>query len=83
MTDCISGLQPLADQAAATLARNPVLVTALNPEIGYEAAAAIAKRALREGRPVLDVALEDTDLPRETLARLLDPGPLARGEHGD
>lgn len=83
MTDCINGLQPLADQAAATLARNPVLVTALNPEIGYEAAAAIAKRALREGRPVLDVALEDTDLPRETLLRLLDPAPLARGERGE
>jgi fumarate hydratase class II len=82
MTDCLAGLQPLADHAAATLARNPVLVTALNPEIGYEAAAAIAKRAVAEGRPVLDVAEEDTGMSRDTLARLLDPGPLARGNHG-
>ena len=83
MTDCLAGLQPLADHAAATLARNPVLVTALNPEIGYEAAAAIAKRAVAEGRPVLDVAEEDTGMSRDTLARLLDPGPLARGNHGE
>ncbi len=83
MTDCLAGLQPLADHAAATLARNPVLVTALNPEIGYEAAAAIAKRAVAEGRPVLDVAEEDTGMSRDTLARLLDPGPLARGKHGE
>lgn len=83
MTDCLAGLQPLADHAAATLARNPVLVTALNPEIGYEAAAAIAKRAVAEGRPVLDVAEEDTGMSRDALARLLDPGPLARGNHGE
>jgi len=55
------------------LARNPVLVTALNPLIGYLKAAAIAKRALAEGRPILDVADEETDLGRERLRELLDP----------
>jgi fumarate hydratase class II len=58
------------------LARNPVLVTALNPLIGYARAAAIAKRALAEGRPILDVADEETDLGRERLAELLDPRRL-------
>lgn len=77
----------LADKAIATftvnelrlqaaLARNPILVTALNPLIGYERAAEIAKQAYREGRPVLDVAVEKTDLGRERLADLLDPAKL-------
>ena len=55
------------------LARNPILVTALNPVIGYDRAAAIAKRAYKEGRPVLEVALEDSGLDRAALTRLLDP----------
>ena len=77
----------LADRAISTftvneenlkhaLSRNPVLVTALNPVIGYLKAAEIAKQAYREGRPVLDVALENTDLSQEELEELLDPAKL-------
>jgi len=58
------------------LRRNPILVTALNQRIGYEAGSRIAKRAYAEGRPVLDVAEEDTELSRDELARLLDPAGL-------
>ena len=61
------------------LARNPILVTALNPVIGYERAAAIAKKAYAEGRPVFDVALEMSGLAREELQRLLDPAALTHG----
>jgi fumarate hydratase class II len=61
------------------LARNPILVTALNPLIGYEKGAAIAKRAYKEGRPILEVAEEMTNLKREELARLLDPKSLTEG----
>ena len=61
------------------LARNPILVTALNPVIGYERAAAIAKRAYAEGRPVFDVAREMSGLSDEELRRLLDPAALTRG----
>lgn len=61
---------------ADSLARNPILVTALNPVVGYLAAAKIAKRAYAEQLPVLDVAVEMTDLSREDLAVLLDPGRL-------
>ncbi|MGV6807278.1 MAG: class II fumarate hydratase [bacterium] len=77
----------LADKAIATLhirnehveqhlTRNPILVTALNPLIGYAKAAEIAKKAYRENRPVIDVAEEMTDIDRGELARLLDPARL-------
>jgi fumarate hydratase class II len=59
------------------LALNPILVTSLNPVIGYLKAAEIGKIASKEKRPVLDVALEHTELSREELTRLLDPARLA------
>lgn len=58
------------------LARNPILVTALNSLIGYEQAAAIAKKAYKEGRAIIDVAEEETQLSRAELERLLDPKRL-------
>jgi fumarate hydratase class II len=67
------------EQLEQPLARNPILVTALNPMIGYQAAAAIAKQAYAEGRPIIDVAAEHTDIAREHLEELLDPGRLADG----
>ena len=59
------------------LSLNPILVTSLNPRIGYLRAAEIAKIAQQQGRPILAVALEETDIPREELERLLDPKSLA------
>ncbi|QNI03190.1 class II fumarate hydratase [Halomonas sp. SH5A2] len=67
------------DNIEAPLARNPILVTALNSAIGYNAAAAIAKEAYQTGRPIIDVAEEHTDLGRDRLERLLDPEALTRG----
>jgi fumarate hydratase class II len=61
------------------LARNPILVTALNPVIGYEKGAAIAKKAYAEGRPILEVAAEMTHLSVDELRRLLDPKTLTEG----
>jgi fumarate hydratase class II len=61
------------------LDRNPILVTALNPVIGYEKGAAVAKKAYAEGRPVKEVAREMTDLSNEELDRLLDPASLTEG----
>ena len=61
------------------LERNPILVTALNPVIGYEKGAAIAKQAYAEGRAIREVAMEETDLDAETLSNLLDPNELTRG----
>ena len=59
--------------------RNPILVTALNPIIGYDQAAKIAKKAFAENRPVLDVALEMTDLSKEALEKALDPIKMPKG----
>jgi len=61
------------------LDRNPILVTALNRVIGYEKGAAIAKKAYAEGRSVIDVASEMTDLSEAELAKLLNPEKLTQG----
>lgn len=85
-----NGCELLADKAIATfsvndvnltkaLARNPILVTALNPIIGYAKAAAIAKKAYAENRDIIDVAVEETDIERIRLEELLDPEKLTRG----
>ena len=62
-----------------SLSKNPILVTALNPIIGYEKAALIAKKAYKENRPILDVAAEETDISYAKLKKLLDPSKLSKG----
>lgn len=75
----IAGFTVNGDAMRAALDRNPILVTALNPVIGYETGAAIAKRAYTEGRPLIDVAKEMTELSEDELRRLLDPAALTAG----
>jgi fumarate hydratase class II len=75
----IAGFTVNTDNINAALDRNPILVTALNPVIGYEKGAAVAKKAYKEGRPVKEVAKEMTDLSDEELDRLLDPAGLTEG----
>ena len=77
--DAIAGFSVNESQIQAALQRNPILVTALNPVIGYDKAAAIAKRAYRESRPIIDVAAEETDLGGEKLESLLNSSELTRG----
>ena len=67
------------EHLAQSLAQNPVLVTALNSVIGYELGAKIAKTAYQQKRPVIEVALELTDIGEKELRRLLDPALLTRG----
>ena len=74
--NCIADFVLNTENIQASLANNPILVTALNEEIGYDKAADIAKRAYREKRPILDVAVEMTGLPKDRLAVLLDPRNL-------
>ena len=84
------GMEGLADKAIKTfkvnkasidksLSKNPILVTALNPIIGYEKAAAIAKKAYKENRPIIEVALEETNLTEAKLKKILDPLKLTKG----
>ena len=75
----IDGFTVNKDNISASLAKNPILVTALNREIGYEKGAAIAKKSYAEKRPVFDVAMEMTNLDEKTLSKLLDPVALTKG----
>lgn len=75
----ISGFTVQEGNISKALALNPILVTALNPLIGYAKAAEIAKQAYKQQRPVLDVALEHTSYSRSELEQLLDPARLCRG----
>lgn len=77
---CIGPLTVNTDKLTEDLARNPILVTALNPVIGYNAAAAIAKKAYQQQRSVIDIAEEDTDIPRVELERLLNPSNLTQSQ---
>lgn len=75
----IAGFTVNEQRIRALLDRNPILVTALNPVIGYALGAQIAKKAYAEDRSLKDVALEMTDLDAAELDRLLDPAALTAG----
>ena len=75
----IAGFEVKRENIEAALSRNPILVTALNRVIGYELGAKIAKTAYAQGRPVLEVAAELTDLSEAELKKLLDPAKLIQG----
>ena len=72
----IKGMTFNEERLAEGVGKNPILVTALNPVIGYEKAAKIAKEAFASGRAVLDVAQEQSGLSRQELEKLLDPKDL-------
>lgn len=78
-TSAISGFTVNEEGIKANLERNPILVTALNPAIGYALGSKIAKQAYAENRSLKEVALEMTDLSSEELDRLLDPTALTKG----
>ena len=75
----IAGFTVNEARIASLVGRNPIIVTALNPVIGYEMGAKIAKQAYAEGRLLKDVALEKTSLTAAELDRLLDPRQLTEG----
>jgi len=69
----IDNFQVNAETMAKNLDLNPILVTALNPLIGYQKAAEIAKAAVEQNRPILEIALQMTDLDEAKLVELLNP----------
>ncbi|MBT2142632.1 MULTISPECIES: class II fumarate hydratase [unclassified Rhodanobacter] len=75
----IAGFKVNKARVNQALAMNPILVTALNPVIGYEKGAATAKLAYKQHRPIMEVALETTGLSKDELKKLLDPMALTRG----
>lgn len=79
LAHCVSGFKVKVEQAQKALASNPILVTALNPIIGYLKAAEIAKKAYKESLPILEVAKRETNLSEEELKKHLDPLGLTKG----
>ena len=77
--DSIKGFSVNQERLQEALAKNPILVTALNSVIGYEKGAAIAKQAYKQKRPILEVAKEMTELSEARLKELLDPAELTKG----
>jgi fumarate hydratase, class II len=75
----VAGFKVNREAIAERIEKNPIIVTALNPVIGYEKGAKIAKQAYAEGRRVKEVAGENTELSPEELDRLLDPRELTLG----
>jgi fumarate hydratase class II len=78
----IDGLEVSESEISDRLERNPILATALAPEIGYEKAAQVAVKAAEEHRKVKDVAEEMTEMRRDELDRLLDPKRMTDGSEG-
>ena len=75
---CIKSFKVNKKSVQENLNRNPILVTALNPIIGYKKAAEIAKKAYQEQRAIIDVAEEMTTIERKELESLLDPKNLIK-----
>lgn len=70
---CVAGLEADPARCRELVDRSLMLVTALNPHIGYDAAAAIAKEAYATGRTLRELVLEKKLLDAATLDRALDP----------
>ena len=75
----MAGLTLNRGRTESWLARNPILVTALNPIIGYNNGAKVAKRALAEGKSVRQVALEMGLMEAEELDKALDAYAMTEG----
>jgi aspartate ammonia-lyase len=72
-TKCVAGIKANKDRCATMVKSSIGLVTALNPVLGYEKSAAIAKESLASGRPVYDLVLEKGWLSKEQLDDMLKP----------
>ena len=70
---CAREMRANAEVCAAAVEKSLAMVTALNPLIGYEAAAAIAKEAFQTGKTVRELCLEKGVVSAEALERALNP----------
>ncbi len=74
--ECIEGITVNAEKCRNDVENSIGIVTALCPHIGYTKSATIAKRALREGRSLRSVILEEKLLSPEELDKILDPSKM-------
>jgi len=73
---CAVGITPNRERIAELVQRSLMLVTALNPHIGYDKAAAIAKKAHQEGRSLREAALASGYLSAEQFDRWVVPADM-------
>jgi fumarate hydratase class II len=78
-TRCVDGIEVNADRARELLERNAVIVTALNPHIGYDNGARIVKEAAATGRSVRELVLEAGLMTAEELDAALDLRKMTQG----
>ena len=78
-TRCVDGIEADAERARALLEKNVIVVTALNPHIGYDAGARVAKRAFAEGKSVRDVVLEEGLMSPDEVDAALDLKKMTEG----
>ncbi len=78
---CIAGLEANTVRAAEQVEWSMAMVTALVPRIGYDRAAAIAKRAVEAGKTVRQVCIEEEVMPRAELDALLDATAMLHPHH--
>lgn len=76
---CVVGIQANREKAASWLARNPILVTALNPVLGYLTGAEIAKEAMATNRTIKEIVMERGYLTAEEADRVLDARKMTEG----
>ncbi|MBV8847525.1 MAG: class II fumarate hydratase [Bryobacterales bacterium] len=76
---CVAGIEANQDRLNDLLERSLALCTALTPEIGYERAASLAKKAASTGRTIREIAEADGSIPKDRLAQLLDPWTMVGG----
>ena len=76
---CVSGLQANREKAEGWLAKNAILVTALNPVIGYLKGAEVAKEAMATGRTIKEVVIEKGYLTGAEADRILDARKMTEG----
>ena len=75
---CVMGLEADVERCRQLVDQSLMLVTALNPALGYDTAASIAKEAFKTGRTLREVALGRGLLDAATLDKLLDPTSMLR-----
>jgi fumarate hydratase class II len=76
--NCVSGIEANRDRIAELVDRSLMLVTALNPKIGYDNAARVAKKAHEEGITLKEAAVALKLLTAEEFEELVRPDKMAR-----
>jgi len=76
---CVLDMSANEEKATGWLAKNPILVTALNPIIGYQNGAEVAKQSLKENRAIADIVVERGLMSREDVEKALNPMEMTKG----